>query len=61
MVDLLRMLAGMLDKARAQATRRGPSAPQLHQLVLIVADGRFHERDALRAALVVRLPSPQWC
>ena len=53
MVDLLAMLAGLLHKARAQAPRRGAAAPRLHQLVLIVADGRFHERDALRAALVV--------
>ena len=59
MVDMLAMLAGLLHKARAQAPRRGPSAPRLHQLVLIVADGRFHERDALRAALVVR-PSCAW-
>ena len=62
MVDMLAMLAGLLDKARAQApSRRAASSPRLHQLVLIVADGRFHERDALRAALVVRTPRPGLC
>ena len=47
MVELLTMLMHMLDMARHSA-QRGGGSPALNQLVLILADGRFHERDSLR-------------
>ena len=43
MVDLLQYLTCMLDVVSKSATR--PSGHhQLRQLVLIIADGRFHEK-----------------
>lgn len=59
MVELLTGLDAMLAAARARAGGRGGShAAQLHQLVLVVADGRFHERDALRRAVRVLADRP---
>lgn len=44
MVDLLKYLNNMLDTAVAKA--RTPSGQNpLHQLILIIADGRFHENE----------------
>ncbi|KAF3328833.1 midasin [Carex littledalei] len=46
-VDLLKYLNNMLDMAVARS--RTPSGQNpLHQLVLILADGRFHEKETLR-------------
>jgi midasin len=42
MVDLLQCLTCMLDDVAKSAAR--PTGHQLQQLVLIVADGRFHEK-----------------
>ena len=53
MVELLTMLMHMLDLARANAAAHG-AAQQLNQLVLVLADGRFHEKDALRRMVMVR-------
>jgi hypothetical protein len=53
MVELLTMLMHMLDLARASAAAHG-AAQQLHQLVLVLADGRFHEKDSLRRMVMVR-------
>ena len=67
MVELLTMLMHMLDMARHSAQHSGGS-PALHQLVLILADGRFHEKESLRRVVEVpcqiyALPNyrPQLC
>ena len=45
MVDLLQFVSGSLDLAARRASATSASAStQLEQLVLIVADGRFHEK-----------------
>jgi len=51
-VELLTMLMHMLDMARHSASRVGGS-PALNQLVLILADGRFHEKESLRRVVEV--------
>lgn len=44
-VDLLRFLGGVLESARARVARSAAGgANQLQQLVLVIADGRFHEK-----------------
>ncbi len=53
MVELLTMLMHMLDMARHSA-QRGGGSPALNQLVLILADGRFHEKESLRRVVEVR-------
>lgn len=53
MVVLLAALGVMLHEARARARASGPGGGALAQLVLILADGRFHEREALRRAVQV--------
>ncbi|KAJ6850542.1 midasin [Iris pallida] len=46
-VDLLKYLNNMLDTAVVKA--RTPSGQNpLHQLILIIADGRFHEKEKLK-------------
>jgi len=41
----------LLEVAAARAAASSPAGPAaLHQLVLIVADGRFHEKEALKRA-----------
>jgi len=51
MLDLVASLDHLLTGARARAGGGGAAgAAALHQLVLIVADGRFHEKEALRRA-----------
>ncbi|EIE25917.1 hypothetical protein COCSUDRAFT_12734, partial [Coccomyxa subellipsoidea C-169] len=57
MVELLTMLMHMLDLARANAAAHG-SAQQLHQLVLVLADGRFHEKDSLRRMVMEAASRP---
>ncbi|GAB4842595.1 hypothetical protein Ancab_012571 [Ancistrocladus abbreviatus] len=47
MVDLLTYLNNMLDEAVASARLPSGQNP-LQQLVLIIADGRFHEKEKLR-------------
>ena len=61
MMELLAALRAMLDEARARAGSAGPHGGALQQLVLILADGRFHEKEALRRAVQARAPmaSPQ--
>lgn len=51
MVELLTCLTAMLEEARQGSASSGASgfgSEDLHQLVLIVADGRFHEKESLR-------------
>ncbi|KAK9809153.1 hypothetical protein WJX72_010301 [[Myrmecia] bisecta] len=50
MVELLTSLMAMLEAARHRSGAGGIGAgtQDLHQLVLIVADGRFHEKESLR-------------
>ncbi|XP_020701231.1 midasin isoform X3 [Dendrobium catenatum] len=46
-VDLLKYLTNMLDAAVIKA--RSPSGQNpIHQLILIIADGKFHEKENLR-------------
>ena len=58
MMELLAALRVMLDDARARAGSSGPHGGALQQLVLVLADGRFHEKEALRRAVQVRAPLP---
>ena len=55
MVELLTMLMHMLDMARHSASARGSGGQALSQLVLILADGRFHEKESLRRVVEVHL------
>ena len=55
MVELLTMLMHMLDLARHSASQRAGGSAALQQLVLILADGRFHEKESLRRVVEVRL------
>ncbi|KAK9833665.1 hypothetical protein WJX74_002204 [Apatococcus lobatus] len=49
MVELLTFLKHMLDEAQhSQSSGSGYGSSDLQQLVLIVADGRFHEKDGLK-------------
>ncbi len=50
MLDVVASLDHLLAGARARASGTAAGAAALHQLVLIVADGRFHEKEALRRA-----------
>ena len=61
MVELLTMLMHMLDMARHSASARAAGGQALSQLVLILADGRFHEKESLRRVVEVLyiLFSPQ--
>ena len=53
MVELLAALQHMLGEARQRSGAGGPGGGALQQLVLILADGRFHEKEALRRAVQV--------
>ena len=53
MVELLTMLMHMLDMARHSASARASGGQALSQLVLILADGRFHEKESLRRVVEV--------
>ena len=48
MADVIMSIDHMLETAAAQASATCSSRTSLHQLVLIIADGRFHEKEALR-------------
>ena len=49
-MELLAALQKMLDESRLRAGAGGPGGGALQQLVLILADGRIHEKEALRRA-----------
>lgn len=51
MVDVITSLDHLLEGARARGSARNGGQTALHQLVLVVADGRFHEKDSLRRAV----------
>ena len=56
MVELLTSLMHMLDDAQhSRSSGSGYGSSDLQQLVLIVADGRFHEKDGLKRLVTVRL------
>lgn len=52
MVDVITSVDHILEgaAARASTAAAASSGADLHQLVLIIADGRFHEKEALRRA-----------
>eukprot|EP00271_Cylindrocystis_brebissonii_P001039 TRINITY_DN11285_c1_g4_i1.p1 TRINITY_DN11285_c1_g4~~TRINITY_DN11285_c1_g4_i1.p1 ORF type:complete len:1537 (-),score=554.30 TRINITY_DN11285_c1_g4_i1:474-4448(-) len=50
-VELLRFLSGVLEEAAARAQAPASSSAPLQQLVLIIADGRFHEKESLRRCI----------
>ena len=54
MVELLTSMQHMLEQARVRTIGVG-SPHDLHQLVIIVADGRFHEKESLQRVVAVRL------
>ena len=54
MVELVTSMQHMLEQARVRSQGVGGSQ-DLHQLVIIVADGRFHEKDSLQRVVAVRL------
>ena len=53
MVELLTSMQHMLEQARVRTMGVG-SLHDLHQLVIIVADGRFHEKESLQRVVAVR-------
>ena len=54
MMELLSSLMHMLDEAQhLHSSGSGYSSADLQQLVLIVADGRFHEKDGLKRLVTV--------
>ena len=58
-VELVTSLNHMLDKARHSAAAGSLAPTALSQLVLIVSDGRFHEKESLRRIVVVSLLSEE--
>ena len=52
MVELLTSMQHMLEQARVRTLGVG-SPHDLHQLVIIVADGRFHEKESLQRVVAV--------
>lgn len=52
MVELLTSMQHMLEQARVRTGGVGASQ-DLHQLVIIVADGRFHEKESLQRVIAV--------
>lgn len=54
MVELLTSMQHMLETARVRSGGIGSSST-LHQLVIIVADGRFHEKESLQRVVAVSL------
>ena len=59
-LDLIATMGGVLQRERAARTRPALSAhADLSQLLLIVADGHFHERDAVRRAVRIATGSGQ--
>lgn len=60
MVELLTGMQHMLEQARVRSGGIGTSSA-LHQLVIIVADGRFHEKENLQRVVAVRVPCSCCC
>ena len=54
MVELLTALQHMLEQARVHSVGVGGSH-QLQQLVIIIADGRFHEKESLQRVVAVSI------
>ena len=52
MVELLTGMQRMLEQARMRSGGIASSST-LHQLVIIVADGRFHEKESLQRVVAV--------
>ena len=52
MVELLTSMQHMLEQARVRSVGVGGSH-DLHQLVIIIADGRFHEKESLQRVVAV--------
>lgn len=59
MMELIVALRHMLEKARQRTSAGSVAQPALNQLVLIMSDGRFHEKESLRRAVLVSQQSPQ--
>ena len=57
-MDLIVSLKHILAKARQSMSAGSMARPALHQLVLIMSDGRFHEKESLRRAVLVGFPPP---
>ena len=63
MVELLSSLQALLAQARHRsgAGGIGVGTHDLRQLVLVIADGRFHEKESLRRAVAVSFcPEAPW-
>ena len=54
-MELVTSLSHMLEGARHRMAAGSLAPPPLHQLVLIMSDGRFHEKDSLRRVVAVSL------
>lgn len=52
-VELVTSLSHMLDEARQRVSGGSLAQAPLNQLVLIVSDGRFHEKETLRRVVAV--------
>ena len=52
-VELVTSLSRMLDEARNRVRGGSMAQPSLNQLVLIISDGRFHEKETLRRVVAV--------
>lgn len=55
MMELIVSLRHLLEGARQRISGGSLAQTSLNQLVLIMSDGRFHEKESLRRAVVVRL------
>ena len=53
MMELIVSLKHMLEGARQRTQGGSLARSSLHQLVLIMSDGRFHEKESLRRAVLV--------
>jgi hypothetical protein len=51
MVELLGTLGALLEEARERDGGGGACGAALHQLVLVLADGKFHEKESLQRAV----------
>ena len=58
MTEVVASLDALLEVARAKTALSSLSDTSLHQLVLIIADGRFHEKEALRRAVRAAADKP---
>ena len=57
MVELLTGMQHMLEQARVRSMGLSTTG-DLQQLVIIVADGRFHEKESLQRVVAVRMLRP---